>query len=321
MPSAEAPSSAVNSAVPIAILHGVWPANAEDLVPEARMLARKLGTYVESIDYGYTVTLPLDKQVQNACAKLQAHRVFGKEKMIDLIGHSNGGIVARAIAQNTERCLPGIRVRHYIAIGSPQNGVTLVPDAPMLSRFVFFTGLHRMRWFHHVASTSAYMYDSREPADDLSKNNAPSMLNTLNCGGFNTLSGDGGILGNVLLVMFDQDEVIRPKESSWFARVVGDSVLGECSPEHRLDLCDTEIWRADTIGLRELWDQDRLFFSRSPQQHDKLQEWEVESVLAPFFAGKSGSGEFEGLHVEYERIGRDMDVRIKLLHPNRREVV
>lgn len=65
---------------------------------------------------------------------------------------------------------------------------------------------------------------------------------------------------------------------------------GENTSE-RSDISQTheKVDADDPLGLRELWDSGRVFFYRSPHEHDSLDEREIAGVLAPFLRAE-GSG-------------------------------
>lgn len=72
-------------------------------------------------------------QFYTACSNLRADPVFREAKEISLVGHSNGGLIARMVAQNRELCfnpqrIPGKRIpriKHFVSSGTPHNGTTL----------------------------------------------------------------------------------------------------------------------------------------------------------------------------------------------------
>lgn len=369
--------------VPIAIFHGN-NASASDLFREATILANALDTYAESVEYVtalQTLHLSLELQVKSACSLLRAHPIFGRTKEIDLIGHSNGGVIARWIAQNTKQCFgrDDVTVRHYISIGSPQNGVAAVPDVPMiLSAGLFMLGAAQMcgwRAVNDLCGSTAYIYDPRNLEDDVRVNNGESFVNRINRGKCefrdklagrrtfdgpltleassekinsdidsnvlhprwshvrdrNTLAGRNGITGSTLLVLFEKDETVRPKESAWFARVVGARTFtvnscGGPTQDVLRELPDTSVWKTDSIGLKQLHSEDRLWFYASPEKHDRLKDTEVEDVLAEFLAQALEQEEnaeisenecvfanSEKLRVEKKIMGRENEVEMKIL--------
>lgn len=301
---------------PLLIVHGV-DITAREMDREASLLAQLIpGKYVESLEYApgvVTYFTPLDVQLGTLCERLQQLAIFGKASEIDVLGHSSGAIMARAIAQNPKRCLIG-RVRHYVGIAGPQQGVVAPVPGDTGTR------LARTEWLdwimvqlarttflqRYIVSTAAYLYNPRDQVDTIETNfGASSLIGHLNRGKF-LAPADGGtisrrrtnsrqhdetitskehnsllsITGNVLLIESMQDQVIRPPSSAFFSRYVGNQLL---------PVCQTDIWHCDAIGLQQLWSQQRLFFYESPTAHGPLPTLEYELVIAPWLSGGENS--------------------------------
>ena len=93
--------------VPLVIVHGI-EITARDMDHEAELLAHLMpGTYVQSVEYApgvVTYFTPLDDQLESLCLRLRKHHVFGVAKEVDMLGHSSGALMARAVAQNVRGC-------------------------------------------------------------------------------------------------------------------------------------------------------------------------------------------------------------------------
>ena len=94
-----------------------------------------------------------------------------------------------------------------------------------------------------------------------------------------------------------KDEVIRPTQSAFFSRAVAvprnwnqEDLFGpHRDPEQLLAICDTDLWLRDTIGLRSLWNQQRVFVYRSPTHHEPLPTEEYVNIVARFLRGVVGN--------------------------------
>ncbi|APT93562.1 lipase [Corynebacterium phocae] len=103
---------------PVILLHGttdakgVWQLLGQELRAE--------GWAVFAPDYGHRATSPIAESVKQVASYIDAvMAVTGAEKVI-LIGHSQGGVVARAWLHGPGRG----RVKHVICLGSPNHGTT-----------------------------------------------------------------------------------------------------------------------------------------------------------------------------------------------------
>ena len=62
-------------------------------------------------------------------AELSSRLPDGMELEVDIVAHSRGGLVARAIAGELDGPLPGLRVRRAVLVGTPNHGTPLAnPD-------------------------------------------------------------------------------------------------------------------------------------------------------------------------------------------------
>ena len=114
--------------VPVAILHGLFQ-DASTHAREAGLLANFTGAPVVSVEYMAgidTLSTSLFDQAKNACDALQAEAVLADAPLVDLIGHSNGAVIARWVIQNCPWAEG--RIRNFVSVGGPQQGVTAIPE-------------------------------------------------------------------------------------------------------------------------------------------------------------------------------------------------
>jgi hypothetical protein len=61
----------------------------------------------------------MSKQSKEACSKLQNHFVFGQEDF-NILALSQGALIGRHVI---EACDLRVKVRNFITVGSPNNGI------------------------------------------------------------------------------------------------------------------------------------------------------------------------------------------------------
>ena len=61
----------------------------------------------------------MTKQAEEACERVKSHKLFG-ENEFNVVGLSQGGLIARYIAESCETKHP---VRNLVTVGTPNNGV------------------------------------------------------------------------------------------------------------------------------------------------------------------------------------------------------
>ena len=73
--------------------------------------------------------------------------------------------------------------------------------------------------------------------------------------------------------MWDEDSVVHPKESEWFF------VFNDV--RQLVDIYDTYQFVMDTIGLKTLHDQGKMFFYHGPGDHMHLTDAYIDDYLIP----------------------------------------
>ncbi|PYI26528.1 alpha/beta-hydrolase [Aspergillus indologenus CBS 114.80] len=81
-------------------------------------------------------------------------------------------------------------------------------------------------------------------------------------------------LEKFVMLMFEEDGVVHPKESAWFAEVDADGVV--------VGLRDRQIYKEDWLGLRELDEKGALVFRTVPGRHMEIGEEVFEKVVREF---------------------------------------
>ena len=97
-------------------------------------------------------------------------------------------------------------------------------------------------------------------------------------------------LERFVMLMFEDDTTVVPKESAWFAefnRTTGERTLVE----------DRELYKQDWIGLKELGDRKRLEFLTTPGRHMELSDELLTDLFKKYLGGKV-SGEKVELWVQ-----------------------
>jgi palmitoyl-protein thioesterase len=88
-------------------------------------------------------------------------------------------------------------------------------------------------------------------------------------------------LTNMGLFMWDDDEVVHPKESEWFGAYN--------KYRHIVPLKKSELWKEDLIGLKTLEDEGKLFFYHGPGRHMHIEEYYITDYLIPLLLDETPS--------------------------------
>lgn len=208
------------------------------------------------------------------------------------IGISQGGLLFRALIQLYDN----LKLYQLISIGGPQQGVYGIPDcwsidsklphfgctaliklqpflkkiSPILATPSLFTNLmKRLEKFYAPAS---YWQD---PLQEPHLN----MLGTINnIVKFNSTYRDNLIkLKRLVLIKFTKDESVKPFESESFG------FYAPGSYQHVVPFNETILYLNDTIGLKALSQQKRIFFHQIPNHHLHFDpDWFVENIIKKY---------------------------------------
>ncbi|SNX86767.1 related to palmitoyl-protein thioesterase 1 [Melanopsichium pennsylvanicum] len=199
----------------------------------------------------------VNDQIQTACDQLAA--IEELKHGFDAIGFSQGGQFLRAYVQ---RCNTP-RVRNLVTFGSQHMGIADLPacgPTDLLCRVAEAAlrgGIYTDYAQSHLVSAQYYRNpkDPQAFASYLEKNDFIKDINneakTVNA----TYAKNLASLENFVMLMFDKDTTVEPKQSSWFAsypirnQTEADSVG---NPDEPIPLRQSSIYLEDRIGLKKL---------------------------------------------------------------------
>jgi len=243
------------------------------------------GTYTHAIMIGSNVVEDteagfygnLNSQISDVCAKLKADPKLAKG--FHAIGFSQGGQFMRAVVQ---RCGGELIVRSLISVGGQQQGVFGLPPCPSSGEFLCE---QIRRLLNHAAYHGAvqkrlvqaqYWHDPLN--EDLYK--AASIFladinqeNSVN----ETYKANILQLDNLVLVKFNQDQMVIPRESSHF---------GFFTPGQDVKITPLEnstLYTEDRLGLAQLAAWGQLTFLDTDGGHLQFtKEWFTDHITNTF---------------------------------------
>ncbi|KAK0129015.1 hypothetical protein ONS95_000955 [Cadophora gregata] len=259
--------------LPLIIWHGLGDNYAADGLADVASLAEKIhpGTFTyiirldedASSDRTATFFGNLTLQIEQVCADLAAHPILSTAPAVDALGFSQGGQFLRGYI---ERCnIPP--VRSLVTFGSQHNGISefqtcssgdwVCKGAQGLLRSNTWSSFVQSRlvpaqYFRDPAQLESYLEFSNFLADI---NNERLLKNA-------SYKANLEKLERFTMVLFDDDETVVPKESSWFADVDEDGKVTE--------LRDRTIYKEDWIGLKGLDKKGALKFEKTEGGHMQL---------------------------------------------------
>ncbi|KAJ1598133.1 hypothetical protein NDA14_005698 [Ustilago hordei] len=199
----------------------------------------------------------INDQVQNACEQLAA--IDELRDGFDAIGFSQGGQFLRAYVQ---RCNTP-KVRNLVTFGSQHMGIADLPacgSADLLCR-VAETALRGGIYTDYAQSHLVLAQYYRTPKDPkafasyLEKNDFIKDINNEGEKTNATYAKNLASLENFVMIMFDKDTTVEPKQSSWFASypVRNETETAQKGdPNEPTPLRQSSIYLDDRIGLMKL---------------------------------------------------------------------
>ncbi|KAL2867290.1 palmitoyl-protein thioesterase family protein [Aspergillus lucknowensis] len=273
--------------LPLVIWHGLGDDYLRDGMKEIASFAESInpGTYVHLIHLGDSSSTDrqatflgnVTEQIATVCEQLASDQILSTAPAVNALGFSQGGQFLRGYV---ERC-NNPPVRNLVTFGSQHNGIAEFQEcawndfvcrgAEALLRVGRWSSLVQSRfvpaqYFRDPAELDAYLENSNFLAD---VNNERASKNA-------TYKENLSKLNRFVMFMFEDDKVVHPKESAWFAEV--NVTSGEVVP-----LQEREIYMEDWLGLRELDEQGKLKFEMLPGNHMQLADEDLEKVFTEYF--------------------------------------
>lgn len=193
----------------------------------------------------------------------------------DAIGFSQGSQFFRALVQ---QC-PEAKVRNLISLGGQHQGIYGLPNCPSLSiksceylrellNTVAYDG-----WVQRFLVQATYWHD---PMDEDLYRSKSSFLSDIN--NEQTINQDYILrlqnLNKFVLVKFDNDSIVVPRESEWFG------YYKPGSDEDIQTLEESEIFIKDKLGLKQMKEKGKLDFLVVEGNHLQFTtKWFIENII------------------------------------------
>lgn len=267
------------TAVPTAVFHGLGDAC---IYPGMRSFTKELGTgtgdFAKCVEVGNGSLTSFFKnfetQAELGCKNLLAVDEFKNADEINVVGLSQGALIARYIVESCE----GVKARNLLSIGGPNMGVTDIPHCfhgPLckvvnkVARSLVYMGLVQDHlgpagYFRDPKDYSKYLSDSVFLAKLNNESNAAAANKT----NFESLNG-------LMLVMFTEDTMVYPKESEWFQTL-------DDKDRKVVALEDSDFYKNDDIGLKTLNDAKKVQFISVEGDHLQFSKDDVTNTFIPF---------------------------------------
>jgi palmitoyl-protein thioesterase len=298
--SATASPTPQASPLPVVIWHGLGDSFDGEGIQSVAQLAVDVhpGTYVRivqlgedgSADRSSTFFGNLTEQIETVCETFKADPRLMGAPAIDAVGFSQGGLFLRGYV---ERCADGPPIRSLVTFGSPHNGIAdiVCQSSDWLCRGAI--GIFKSNaWSGYVQNkivpaqyyrtldeetllpSQQYLENSNFLAD---ANNERELKNVAYAKRLSALD-------KFVMYLFEEDETVIPKESSWFSEVYLET--GEIT-----ELRNRTLYKEDWLGLKKLDKKGALEFRTIPGRHMQLSDEILTDAFEKYFGPTTKSRE------------------------------
>jgi palmitoyl-protein thioesterase len=289
--------------LPLIIWHGLGDSYKGEGMQEVGRLADAAhpGTWVvharvdddESADRSASFWGNVTEQVAKVCADLAADPIVSTAPAVDLLGFSQGGLFARALAERCCSATAGAgvpRVRSLVTFGSPHNGIVdfkACGPSDWLCKGAMAL-LKSNTWGSWAQSrlVPAQYYRDTDPERPgmpsegyLEHSNFLADLNNERAEKNGEYARNLGAAEDFAMYVFEDDETVIPKESAWFADV---DTRSDGDGNVTL-LRERAMYREDWLGLKKIDERGGLHFLTAPGRHMQLSDEILTDAMGKFF--------------------------------------
>lgn len=275
-------ASAVLSATPapVLIFHGLGDMCINPGMSRiTKEIGDTLGTTAACIEIGNGALTSFfeefEQQAEAACKSVQNDDRFKDLEEISVMGLSHGALIARYMI---EECELKAKVRNYVSIGGPHQGVATLPQCSSGVMCDFINSLtDDAIYFSFVQKHVGPAGYFKDPKNFSGYQNYCTFLPALNNEGVTKRATNKlASINHALLIMFSEDTTVYPKESEWFGELTADGTL--------LELKDTDLYKNDEIGLKALMDANKVDFVSIKGNHLQFTDSDLQNIIIPALA-------------------------------------
>ncbi|ODV61508.1 palmitoyl-protein thioesterase family protein [Ascoidea rubescens DSM 1968] len=205
----------------------------------------------------------VNNHLEIACEQIS--QIKELQNGFDCIGFSQGGLFIRSLIETCQ--FMDNKVNNLITFGSPHTGVSDLPtckdnDWICKQRNQF---LKKQVWRENIQTnivSAQYFRDLYNYETYLSHSKFIVYLNNELPGHTNTTYAQrlSSINGNFVMVMFEKDTILVPKQSAWFQDE-------DISTGNMIELVDTDLYNEDWLGIKKLDENHQLRYLTIDDEH------------------------------------------------------
>jgi palmitoyl-protein thioesterase len=226
--------------------------------------------------------------VDNVCKQLvQNEMIIKSGGVFNAIGFSQGGQFLRAVIQrcsnNDTYSNPSgikLRVNNLISIGGQHQGVFGLPRCPGVNVTLCEYARKMLDYGAYIGFVQSHLAQSNywhDPFDHENYINKCAFLPDINNEKpqkKESYKKNLTTLKTLVLVLFTEDTMVQPRTSQWFG------FYRDGQDQQLVDMRDTNLYKQDWIGLKELDTQNKIKFVECHGDHLRFtDQWFIENVI------------------------------------------
>ncbi|KAL0542089.1 hypothetical protein IC582_022178 [Cucumis melo] len=283
----------ISHSLPFIVLHGIGDkCSNKGMRKFTKYLSDNSGSKGYCIEIGNggwdSWFMTLEAQSQIVCNKV-VKKMKDLKEGFNFVGLSQGNLIGRAVVEFCDGAPP---VQNFISLGGPHAGISSVPLCGSGIWCLLADDLLKLAIYSDVVQNSLApsgfiklpndIPDYLEHCKFLPKlnNERPDARNSTYKERFSSLK-------NLVLIMFEDDTVLVPKETSWF----GYYPDGEFEPI--LPPQQTKLYIEDWIGLRSLDEGGRVKFIKVAGGHLGISYNDAKKYIVPYLEEEHQPSQFD----------------------------